>query len=141
MRSEYKFARSRLCGVIVKVNLQKAYVICKRHRMKTLVRLFSGLFSAKVERRQTPRYILKIPFTLKDQSGQTYLGLTCDMGGGGIGGTVTAELAIGDEVLVTYQLPDGSPPQTHRAKLSNKNGDRYGFEFVEDSRAMSGNSR
>jgi hypothetical protein len=106
--------------------------------MGLITRLYEHFFPRRIERRSVPRYALVIPLTLRTSSGDTYSGFTRDMGAGGLGALVAADLPLGEEVTVTYQLPDGSPPQSHRATVRNRNGNRHGFQFTDTTKIRNG---
>ncbi len=90
-----------------------------------------GWFKRKAERRQISRFRLEVPLTVVTGSGQSHRGFSRDMSEGGIGGILPADLATGEEVWLRYQLPDGSQPKKVRATVEWREGNRYGFKFVE----------
>jgi c-di-GMP-binding flagellar brake protein YcgR len=90
-----------------------------------------GLFQRKVEKRGIPRYRLEVPLTVSTPAGQSHHGVSRDLSEGGMGAILRAELPVGEQVCLQYQLPDGSPPKKIAAVVQWHKGSRYGFKFVE----------
>lgn len=99
--------------------------------MWTRFRLFKRKAERPGERRGVPRYRLEVPLTVIGTAGQSYRGFTRDLSEGGMGAVLSAELAVGEQVWLLYQLPDGSPPKKVQATVQWREGSRYGFRFVE----------
>ncbi len=93
---------------------------------------FRRLLSTKPpvhERRQYPRY--KMSFAVTIEARGTRLHARCaDLSETGIGIYLVADLDIGEQVTLQYELGDGSPRKTLFAIVRNRTGPRYGLEFV-----------
>ena len=102
--------------------------------MSTLLsRLTTKLSGAKsaptTERRTAPRY--KVELSVTALAGTRSLrGRCCDLSQTGMGLYLNAELEIGDNVLLQYELGDGSPPKKVPSVVRNRTGNRYGLEFA-----------
>jgi PilZ domain-containing protein len=83
------------------------------------------------ERRVHPRYKMQFRVMIRARSG-TQSSACGDLSQSGIGVFTDAEMEIGERVMLTYELGDGSPPKHVGAVVRNRNGRRYGLEFVED---------
>lgn len=75
-----------------------------------------------------PRYRMQFDVVL-DVDGRKYRARSADLSQSGIGVYLTADLEIGKQVMLTYQLGDGSDPKTVRAVVRNHFEGRYGLEF------------
>ncbi|HZQ92001.1 MAG TPA: PilZ domain-containing protein [Terriglobales bacterium] len=82
------------------------------------------------ERRVQPRY--KMVFTVSlVHNGATYTGRSSDLSQTGIAVFINVDLEVGTQVTLIYELGDGSPVKRVPAIVRNRNGLRYGFEFVK----------
>ncbi len=89
------------------------------------------LVGGAVERRIYPRYNIELG-VIATLGTREYPGLTCDLSVSGMGAYLYGcELKVGDEVILRYQLPDGSPVKTTRAVVRHRTGSRYGLEFLK----------
>ena len=61
---------------------------------------------------------------------ETVDGQANDVSGGGMASYIPADLASGDEVRVEIVRRYGQPRISFSAKVNNRNGFRYGLEFV-----------
>ncbi len=86
--------------------------------------------SRSSERRVGPRYRLELDVTITSRDRRLHA-RSNDMGQDGMGIYCSADLGIGEEVLLQYELGDGSPPKKVRGTVRDRNGNRYGVEFVE----------
>ena len=97
-----------------------------------LSRLHTFLGGAKsapaTDRRVAPRYKVELPVTIVMQ-GQSLRGRTCDLSQTGMGLYANGDLDVGQQLLLQYELGDGSPPKKVPATVRNRNGNRYGVEF------------
>ena len=82
------------------------------------------------ERRIAPRYKVELQVRVIS-SGRVLSARSCDLSQTGIGMFLSGDLEVGEEVLLQYSLGDGSPPKKVRSVVRNRNGNRYGIEFVE----------
>ena len=82
----------------------------------------------RAERRLHPRYKMQFEVTV-EADGRKLRARSSDLSQSGIGVYLTAELGIGKQVTVTYQLGDGSEPKVVRAIVRNRVEGRYGLEF------------
>ena len=91
---------------------------------------FGGSKSRSSERRVGPRYRLELDVTVTSRD-RTLHARSNDMGLDGMGIYLSAELNIGEDVLLQYSFGDGSPPKKVRGTVRDRNGNRYGIEFAE----------
>ena len=91
---------------------------------------FGGAKQRPAERRVGPRYRLELDVSVTSR-GRALRARSNDMGADGMGVYLSADLNIGEEVLLQYQLGDGSPPKKVRGTVRDRNGNRYGIEFLE----------
>ena len=91
---------------------------------------FGGAKSRSSERRIGPRYRLELDVTVISRE-RTLHARSNDMGQDGMGIYLSADLNLGEEVLLQYNLGDGSAPKKVRGTVRDRNGNRYGIEFVE----------
>jgi hypothetical protein len=85
-----------------------------------------------VDRRQTPRFGFTSSIELRAASGTIFRGIARDLSVRGLGGIVSADLQVGDSVLIRYAHPH--TPTTvnvvaRHARVKARYGNRYGFEF------------
>ena len=80
------------------------------------------------DRRAGPRYKLEIPVTIVSRE-RSLRGRTSDLGQDGMGVYLSQDLNIGEEVVLQYELGDGSPPKKVRGVVRDHNGNRYAIEF------------
>ena len=85
---------------------------------------------SRPERRMHPRYRMQLDVRL-EVDGRTYRARSADFSQSGIGVYLSAELEIGKQVTLTYQLGDGSEPKMVRAVVRNHFEGRYGLEFCK----------
>ncbi len=81
------------------------------------------------ERRAAPRYRVELQVAVISQ-GRSLHARSCDLSQTGIGLYLTTSLEIGEQVLLQYELGDGSPPKKVPSIVRNRTGNRYGLEFV-----------
>lgn len=81
------------------------------------------------DRRMAPRYKVELQVTVIS-AGRSLHARTCDLSQTGMGLFLTGDLEIGERVLLQYALGDGSPPKKVQGIVRNRNGHRYGVEFV-----------
>jgi hypothetical protein len=72
---------------------------------------------------------LRVAFTVGSEV-ETIDGQGNDVSGGGMSVYIPAELAVGDNVTVELVRRYGKPRVTAAATVNNRNGFRYGLEFV-----------
>lgn len=78
--------------------------------------------------RQTPRRPLEAPITATFEN-RNIRGWSTDIGAGGIGITIAAEVSVGAEVMVEFAL-DGSSSMKVRGVVRYRHGYKYGLEFL-----------
>jgi c-di-GMP-binding flagellar brake protein YcgR len=83
---------------------------------------------AQAERRLHPRYRMQFEVVI-DAGGRKFRARSADLSQSGIGVYLAADLEMGKQVTVTYQLGDGSEPKVVRAIVRNHFEGRYGLEF------------
>ena len=80
------------------------------------------------ERRRLPRYRMQFDVTVA-VDGRSHRARSADLSQTGIAVYLAADIEIGKQVMLTYQLGDGSDPKTVRAVVRNHSEGRYGLEF------------
>jgi hypothetical protein len=78
--------------------------------------------------RQSPRRKVEVPLSVTLESG-TFRGWTTDVGAGGMGITVAAEMAVGAELSVEFAVEGGAPIKA-RGVVRYREGFKYGLEFL-----------
>ncbi len=78
--------------------------------------------------RQTPRRDLQLPLSVTFGS-ETFRGWSTDVGTGGIGLTVAAEIAVSSELMVEFAIEGGAPIRA-RGVVRYRKGFKYGLEFL-----------
>jgi hypothetical protein len=78
--------------------------------------------------RQTPRRSIEVPLSVTFGSA-TFRGWSTDVGTGGLGMTVAAEIAVSSELLVEFAV-EGRTPIKVRAVVRYRKGFKYGLEFL-----------
>jgi hypothetical protein len=88
--------------------------------------------------RRWPRYKvdlrLRVLLQTNDSRGHTF-GQGSDVSEGGMSAYIPSELQVGQVVGIEVVLPYSSEPVEIRAEVRNKNGFRYGLEYVLISEA------
>lgn len=84
------------------------------------------------ERRGRERYEIDTQLTanLLPEHSQRIYGRTLDISVAGVGGVFVAEINLGRHVLLEFHLPVAQERLEVEAVVRNRNGHRYGFEFV-----------
>jgi len=77
--------------------------------------------------RQTPRRDLEVPLSINVGS-EMFRGWSTDVGTGGLGLTVAAEIAVSSELLVEFAI-EGAPIRV-RSVVRYRKGFKYGLEFL-----------
>ena len=91
--------------------------------------LLGGAKSAPAtDRRSAPRYKVELPVVLVSR-GHSSRGRCCDLSQTGMGLYANCDLDIGEQLMLQYELGDGSPQKKVPATVRNRNGNRYGVEF------------
>lgn len=80
------------------------------------------------DRRVAPRYKVELQVTLLSR-GHSLRARCCDLSQTGMGLYTNSDLDVGEQLLLQYELGDGSPPKKVPATVRNRNGHRYGVEF------------
>ncbi len=78
--------------------------------------------------RQTPRRLLEAPI-IATFDNQNIRGWSTDVGAGGMGITIAAEVSVGAELMVEFALDGGSPMKV-RGVVRYRKGYKYGLEFL-----------
>jgi hypothetical protein len=78
--------------------------------------------------RQTPRRRLEVPLSVTFGS-ETFRGWSTDVGTGGLGLTVAAEIAFSSELMVEFAIESGIPIKV-RGVVRYRKGFKYGIEFL-----------
>ncbi len=95
-----------------------------------LLQRFFGRSTEIVERRLQPRYRMEMAVAATTADKQQHRGRSVDLSLTGIAVLLDTELAVGDQFEIAYQMGDGSPLQRRTVIVRNRNGKRYGLEFV-----------
>ena len=89
-------------------------------------------------KRKWPRYRVDIPVLLITQQPikiATCEGRGTDLNGGGLAVEAPIELATDDQVAVEFTPPNSTGPVSFRCFVRNRNGNRYGLEFIAENDA------
>ena len=89
------------------------------------------------ELRRWPRLKIRVPVTviLRKSNKTVYVdGRGTDLNQGGIAVFAGAELAIGEEVEISFTPPYRGDPLVARTFVRNRRGYIYGMEFIQDSK-------
>ena len=89
------------------------------------------------ELRRWPRLKIRVPVTviLRKSNKTVYVdGRGTDLNQGGIAVFAGAELAIGEEVEISFTPPYRGEPPVARTFVRNRRGYVYGMEFIQDSK-------
>jgi PilZ domain len=86
--------------------------------------------------RKWPRYRVDIPVLVTAQrpvKTATCHGRGSELNGGGLAVEVATELVVEDQVEIEFTPPHSSEPVTFRCFVRNRNGNRYGLEFIAEN--------
>jgi c-di-GMP-binding flagellar brake protein YcgR len=91
-----------------------------------------------VARRRWPRYCvgMAVQVRVKTQGPTrvaTWQGHGTDISAGGLAVTVDSDLPIGSQIAVEFTLPGSDQPMSFRCFVRNREGDRYGVEFITEN--------
>ena len=106
-----------------------------QHESAGSIRVVSALTPKYSQERQFPRFLvdLKVEVHRAGES-RPRLGHSSDLSEGGLGGIMVADLAVGEEVVLVFSgAPMLRAVRVH-AKVRERVGYRYGFEFISLSR-------
>lgn len=78
--------------------------------------------------RQTPRRLLESPIVATFEN-QNIRGWSTDVGAGGMGITIAAEVSVGAELMVEFAI-NGSSPMRVRGVVRYRKGFKHGLEFL-----------
>ena len=78
--------------------------------------------------RQTPRRNVEVPLTVTIGP-EKFRGWSTDVGTGGMGITVAAEITVSSELLVEFAIEGGEPIKV-RGVVRYRKGFKYGLEFL-----------
>lgn len=84
--------------------------------------------------RRSTRHELELLLSATTMDGMVYRGYCRDLSTGGTAALIQAELQVGDNVLLEYQLPHGKNAVRAQAVVRHRNCFRYGLEFSAQSR-------
>jgi hypothetical protein len=88
--------------------------------------------------RRWPRYRVDIPVVIITQKPVrlvTCEGRGTDLNGGGLAVEAPIELATDDQVAVEFTPPNRTESVSFRCFVRNRNGNRYGLEFIAENDA------
>jgi PilZ domain len=91
-----------------------------------------------VAQRRWPRFLvdMAVQVTVRTQGPTkvlTWQGQGSDISGGGLALTVASDLPIGSQIAVEFALPDSDRSLSFRCFVRNRNGQRYGVEFITEN--------
>jgi hypothetical protein len=87
-----------------------------------------------VDARRYPRYRLEVGVCVYARDADVVRGDTVDISESGISAMLRVEVPVGEVVRLTFTVPSGDV-EVH-AMVRQRNAFRYGFQFVEDTRAQ-----
>jgi CheY-like chemotaxis protein len=109
-------------------------VLEKHEGPRGLTAVLNRLIAAKqTPLRRFPRYQVRLPFILKIQRGEKMAvlhGFSTDLGEGGLGGILEGDLQPGDRVELEISGPVVEAPLHPEAEVRYRQGDSYGFQFL-----------
>lgn len=91
-----------------------------------------------VAKRRWPRFSVDMPvqLTVRTQGPTkvlTWEGQGSDISCGGLAVTVKSDLPIGSQIRVDFALPNSTHPLSFRCFVRNREGQRYGVEFITEN--------
>jgi hypothetical protein len=91
-----------------------------------------------VAKRRWPRFLVNmaVQVTVRTQGPTkilSWLGQGTDISGGGLALTVASDLPIGLQIGVEFALPDSDHSLSFRCFIRNRDGQRYGLEFITEN--------